>query len=154
MDRAYDTGRDPLNAALDRLRSVVLTGDTTKVALLAAALEVPQGFRPGRWGPGVNRVSGASRPGKATASWRPCGGLPRGRPLVAPLGLSRAPAAPPAPCDGRGEVMTPFYAEDGITLYCGDCRDVDLPTHRSTLSLPTRRMVNRSPTYEGSVRKL
>ena len=23
--------------------------------------------------------------------------------------------------------MTPFYAEDGITLYCGDCRDVDLP---------------------------
>ena len=40
MDRAYDTGRDPLNHALDRLRAVVLTGDTTKVALLAAALEV------------------------------------------------------------------------------------------------------------------
>ena len=40
MSEPYDTCRDPLNAALDRLRSVVLTGDTTKVALLAAALEV------------------------------------------------------------------------------------------------------------------
>ena len=40
MSEPYDTGRDPLNAALDRLRAVVLTGDTTKVTLLAAALEV------------------------------------------------------------------------------------------------------------------
>ena len=40
MSEAYDTGRDPLNAALDRLRAVVLRGDTTKVALLAVALEV------------------------------------------------------------------------------------------------------------------
>ena len=36
----YDTGRDPLNTALDRLRTIVLRGDTTKVALLAAALEI------------------------------------------------------------------------------------------------------------------
>ena len=37
-----------------------------------------------------------SRPGKRPPQRRPCGGLPRGRHLVAPLGLSRAPAAPPA----------------------------------------------------------
>ena len=40
MSEPYDTGRHPLNAALDRLRTIVLRGDTTKVALLAAALEI------------------------------------------------------------------------------------------------------------------
>ena len=40
MTEPYDTGRHPLNTALDRLRTIVLRGDTTKVALLAAALEI------------------------------------------------------------------------------------------------------------------
>ena len=40
MPEPYDTGRNPLNAALDHMRAVVLRGDTTKVALLAVALEV------------------------------------------------------------------------------------------------------------------
>ena len=40
MSEPYDTGRHTLNTSLDRLRDVVLRGDTTKVALLAAALEV------------------------------------------------------------------------------------------------------------------
>ena len=38
MSEPYDTGRDPLNAALDRLHDVLLRRDSSNVAIIAAAI--------------------------------------------------------------------------------------------------------------------
>ena len=40
MSEPYDTGCDPLNAALDDLREVMLAQDSTHVGLIVAALHV------------------------------------------------------------------------------------------------------------------
>ena len=40
MSELYDTGRDPLNDALDDLRAVLLAPTSTHVGLIVAALRV------------------------------------------------------------------------------------------------------------------